>query len=193
MKNPIYVVTDVEVDGPVPGENSMLSFASVAITETGKELGHFQTTLTPLDDANPDPLTMEWFKGQHEAYAAATANPKSPTEAILKYVNWVKSLDGSPIFVAHPLGMDGPWIDYYLRRFANVRLLKGPWVGERLFYAGGMCLRSFAAAKLNWPIWECSSENYSPEWLGNYHHTHKAIEDARGYANLLKFLMNKFQ
>ncbi len=167
----------------------MLSFASVAVAKTGEELDYFQINLEPLCDAQPDPLTMKWFEGQPDAYASATADPKLPNDAVLQYVNWVRGLGGSPVFVAHPLGMDGPWIDYYLRRFADIRLLKGPWVGERLFYAGGLCLRSFAAARLNWPIWECSSEHYSPEWLGHYRHTHKAIEDARGYANLLSFLL----
>lgn len=32
MKDPVYIVTDVECDGPTPGLNSMLSFASVAVT-----------------------------------------------------------------------------------------------------------------------------------------------------------------
>ena len=35
--NEIYVSTDVEADGPIPGPNSMLSFGSAAYTG-GKEL-----------------------------------------------------------------------------------------------------------------------------------------------------------
>lgn len=33
--------------------------------------------------------------------------------------------------------------------------------------------------------WECDVENYPAEWLGDVKHTHRAIDDARGYANLL--------
>ncbi len=186
---PVYVVTDVEVDGPTPGENSMLSFASVVVNEKGEEIDDFQAVLGTLEGATADELTIAWFKSQSEAYAAATDNPQPADEVIARYAGWVKSLPGDPIFVAHPLAMDGPWIDFYLRRFANIRLLKGPWIGDRLFYAGGLCLRSYAAGKLGWPLWECTPENYPPKWLGHCRHTHKAIDDARGYANLLAHLL----
>ena len=187
--DPVYVVTDVEVDGPTPGENSMLSFASVAVNAKGQQTDHYQAVLSTLEGAKPDPPTMAWFRSQPEALAAATDNPQPPKQVISRYVRWVRSLPGDAIFVAHPLAMDGPWIDFYLRRFANIRLLKGPWTGERLFYAGGLCLRSFAAGKLNWPLWECSPENYDAEWLGHCSHTHKAIDDARAYANLMAHLI----
>ena len=187
--NPVYVVTDVEVDGPTPGENSMLSFASVAVDANGEELDNFVATLKTLEEANPDALTMAWFESQPEALAAATNNPQPPKEITSRYTRWVRSLPDEPIFVAHPLAMDGPWMDFYLRRFENIRLLKGPWMGERLFYAGGLCLKSFAAGKLNWPLWECSPENYRSEWLGHCSHTHRAIDDARAYANLLSYLL----
>lgn len=187
--DPCYVVTDVEVDGPVPGKNSMLSFASVAINFEGREVGDFEATIATLEDAVADPPTMHWFRSHPEALAAATTDPQPAAEVIQQYVRWIRTLPGNPIFVAHPLAMDAPWIDYYLQRFANIRLLTGPWVGERLFYAGGMCLRSYAAGKLGWSLWECSPENYQPGWLGHQRHTHLAIDDARGYANLLAHLM----
>lgn len=189
--NPIYVVTDVEVDGPTPGENSMLSFASVAVTAKGREAADFQAVLGTLEGATPDQPTMDWFRGHPEAFAAATDNPQPPQEVMLRYVSWVRALPGDPIFVAHPLAMDGRWIDYYLRRFAGIRLLKGPWQGERLFYAGGLCLRSFAAGKLGWPLWDCAPKSYPSDWLGHHRHTHKAIDDARAYANLLAYLMGE--
>jgi hypothetical protein len=37
----IYVSTDVEADGPIPGPNSMLSFGSAAYTANKKLLGTF--------------------------------------------------------------------------------------------------------------------------------------------------------
>ena len=105
------------------------------------------------------------------------------------YVHWVQSLSEKPIFVAHPLMFDGSWISYYLQNFTNIRFLKGPWAGQILFHSARLCLRTYASAKLNWPLWECQAENYKSEWLGNYEHTHDAIDDARGHAHLLKYLM----
>ena len=187
--NPVYVVTDVEVDGPTPGENSMLSFASVAVDAKGDEIDDFQAVLEPLEGATPDALTMAWFRSQPDALAAATKNPKPAEEVMGYYVSWIKSLQGEPVFVAHPLALDGPWIDFYLRRSASTRLFKGPWPGERLFYTSGLCLQSFAAGKLGWPLWQCTLDQYKSEWLGHLNSTHRAIDDARACSRLLVYLM----
>ena len=187
----IYVVTDVEVDGPVPGENSMLSFASVTVDHGGRILDTFEAVLDPLEGAASDSATMAWFESQPQALAAATENPSPPGDVISRFVQWVRTLPGEPVFAAHPLMMDAPWLDHYLRRFAGIRLLKGPWTGDRLFYEGGFCLRSFASGRLGWPLRKCAPENYPPEWLGNVRHTHRAIDDATGYAHLLGYLMTK--
>jgi hypothetical protein len=59
--NEIYVSTDVEADGPIPGPNSMLSFGSAAYTG-GKELiGTFSANLETLTGATADPKTAEWW------------------------------------------------------------------------------------------------------------------------------------
>jgi len=65
----IYVSTDVEADGPIPGPNSMLSFGSAAYTG-GKELiGTFSANLETLPGATADPKTAEWWAQQPEAWA----------------------------------------------------------------------------------------------------------------------------
>ena len=122
---------------------------------------------------------------------AATLNPDPPAAVMARYVEWVRALPGAPIFTAHPLAFDGAWLDHYLRRFAGIRLLKGPWPGPRLFYTAGLCLQSFAAGRLGRTLWDCATERYPPEWLGNVPHSHKSIDDARGYAHLLITLMNR--
>ncbi len=187
---PVYIVTDIEVDGPIAGQNSMMSFASVAIDKNGHELATFEAVLKPLEGAEADAHTIDWFKGQTEAYAAATDNPQPPEQVMADYIDWVRDQPGNPIFAAHPLAFDGAWIGYYLQRFAGIRFLKGPWAGERLFYSAGLCIRTYAAAKLGWNLWNCQNENYPPEWLGDYAHTHRAIDDAHGYAHLLGYLMS---
>jgi hypothetical protein len=44
----VYVSTDIEADGPIPGGNSMLSFASAAFTADGTMLGTFTANLETL-------------------------------------------------------------------------------------------------------------------------------------------------
>ena len=40
-----YIVCDVESNGPIPGPYSMISFAAVAISEKGSNLGEFEINL----------------------------------------------------------------------------------------------------------------------------------------------------
>ena len=54
-------MTDVELDGPWPGINSMRSFASVAVTADGVEHGRFEAVLEPLPGTAPDAATTAWF------------------------------------------------------------------------------------------------------------------------------------
>ena len=189
LASPIYVVTDIEVNGPTPGEHSMLAFASVALDAGGGEIDTFEAVLETLPDAGENPVTMKWFQGFPEAWAAATTNPEPPAEVMARYAEWVRALPSQAIFAAHPLAFDGAWIDYYLRRFLQVRMLKGPWEGERLFHTAGLCLQAFAAGRTGWDFAACFTGAYPPAWMGHVPHSHFAIDDARGYANLLRTLL----
>jgi hypothetical protein len=185
-----YIITDCEFDGPTPGRNSMLSFASVAMSDTGAMLGEFEAVLAPLEGAEGDPVTMAFWRNNPEAWAATTEGARPAADVIAGFVGWIRSLPGESIFAAHPLAVDGPWIDHYLRQFGAQRLCDGPWIADRLFRHLPFCIASFAAGRLGWPISRCDVRNYEPSWLGEVPHTHRAIDDARGYANLLKRLLN---
>lgn len=186
----VYIVTDVEVDGPWPGPNSLRSFASVAVQASGDDLGTFEAVLDPLPGAAPNPDTYAWFQTQPEAWAAATTDPHPASQVMQEYARWVRSLPKSRMFAAHPVAFDGLWIDYYLRRFTNYGLTQGHYETDVLFPGGGMCIRSYAAAITRLPAADVSPRSLPSEWLGDVPHTHRAIDDARGYANLLIHLLN---
>jgi hypothetical protein len=191
IEPPVYVVTDVELDGPVPGRHSMLSFAAVAVTPDGHQHEEFEAVLGQLDGASPYSETMAFWKTQPDAYAAATRNPEPPGAVMKRFVDWVRGLAGDAIFAAQPLALDGPWIDFYLQSFTQECLVEGPWRPKRLFRSAPLCLMSFAAGRLGWPTWRCDVDRYPAGWLGNHDHTHRAIDDARGYARPLVTLMSK--
>lgn len=180
-----YVVTDIETDGHSPLRNSMLSFASVAIARDGTERGEFEAVLAPLDGRTPDPRTMEWWKGFPEAYEAATRDPEPAETVMAEYADWVEALPGETVFCAAPIMFDGPWMDHYLDRFAEARALGGPFAGRQLFRGGGICLYTMAgtlrgAPYLNWGMQRL------PTWCyGDIPHSHHAIDDARGFAQVL--------
>ncbi|GAA0510143.1 hypothetical protein Ade02nite_52730 [Paractinoplanes deccanensis] len=189
MTDWIYVVTDIEADGPWPGPNSMRSFASVAVTGDGTELGTFETVLEPLPGAAPNPDTYAWFQTFPEAWAAATENPQPAGAEMARFADWVKALPGPCVFTASPIAFDGMWIDYYLRRFTRYGLVQGPYEKDVLFDGRpGLCLRSYSAAITGRPVMDVPPAKLPAEWLGNIEHTHRAIDDARGYAHLLGVL-----
>lgn len=102
----VYVSTDIESDGPIPGPNSMLSFASVAFTSGGEEIGEFTANLDLLPGAVPDPETMAWWEKQGTAYARTRENTEGPAEAMARYTRWLSRLPGKPVFVGYPAGFD---------------------------------------------------------------------------------------
>jgi hypothetical protein len=68
-------------------------------------------------------------------------------------------------------------------------VLQNHYDSDKLFFGSGLCLRSFAAAVTGRPVSECDVSTYPKAWLGDEEHTHHAIDDARGYANLLVRLL----
>jgi hypothetical protein len=183
-----YIVTDGEYDGPDPARHSMLAFASVALVDG--EIGPcFEAVLEPLPNAVADPGVMAWFKSEPGAYAAATLDPRSPGQVMADFVSFVRSLPGTPVFAAHPLAVDGKWFDHYLRRFTGEWLVAGPRDRSPLFRHPSLCIASFLAGRLGWEISRCRYANYPSDWLGNYPHSHRAIDDTLGYASLLKMLL----
>jgi DNA polymerase III epsilon subunit-like protein len=186
----VYIVVDIEADGGTPGVHSMLAFAAVAMRDDGVALGEFEAVLQRLDGATQDPRTMAWWATQPEALAAATRNPRPPEEVMPAFVAWVKQFPAPPVFVSHPLNFDALWMHYYLRRYTPHGVTEGMHEAERLFSHIGLCLRSFGAALLGLPPIAVEAGAYPADWLGHHPHTHRAIDDARGYASLLARLLD---
>lgn len=186
MSERVYVVTDIEVDGFVPGAHSMLALASVATTATGEQVGEFEAVLERLPGAQAHPDTWAWWTSQPpEVLAAATEDPRPVPEVMAEYVAWVQGLGPDREFVASPLGFDGTYVDHYLRRFTRYGLAQGPDEVDRLFHGAGLCLKSLACGVTGGDPATFSVHDLPQEWFGDVPHTHRAIDDARGYANLL--------
>lgn len=183
--DPTFVVTDIEADGPTPLRNSMLSFASVAVSASGEERGTFEAVLKPRPDRAPDPDTMAWWTTQPEAWISATTDPEDPGSAMRRYADWVDGLPGPRVFVAAPIIFDGLWMDHYLDVFAGTRVLGGPFKTRQIFRGGGVCLYTMAGAMRGVPYLNWGMQRVPAEWYGHVLHTHNAMDDARGFANVL--------
>ena len=164
----IYVSTDVETDGPIPGPHSMLSFASAAYRTDKTLLGTFAANLHLLPGAAGHPKTMEWWRDNQAAFDATRVNLEQPQIAMRRYVDWLKALPGKPVFIAYPAGFDFLFVYWYLIRF----------VGESPFSFSALDLKTYAMALLNTEYRETVKKNMPKRWFDPLPHTHVALDDA---------------
>jgi len=163
-----YISTDVETDGPIPGPNSMLSFASAAYTPDKRLLGTFSANLYTLPSAKGDPATMAWWDQHPEAWAATRSDLQDPGVALRAYVAWLKEQPGRPVFVAYPAGFDFLFVYWYLIRFA----------GESPFSFSALDIKTYAMALLKTDYREAVKRNMPRRWFDDLPHSHIALDDA---------------
>ena len=164
----IYVSTDVETDGPIPGPHSMLSFASAAFQADKTLLGTFTANLQLLPGASGHAKTMAWW-AQHQAACDATRRDlEEPAVAMQRYVDWLHTLPGLPVFVAYPAGFDFLFVYWYLIRFT----------GESPFSFSALDIKSYAMALLKTGYRESVKANMPARWFDAQPHTHVALDDA---------------
>lgn len=169
MKKPeIYISTDIESDGPIPGPHSMLSFASAAYLADKTLLSTFSTNLETLPEATGHPDTMTWWSQNQEAWNACRSNCQPPETAMVNYVQWLKNLPGKPVFVAYPAGFDFTFIYWYLIRFA----------GENPFSHSALDIKTLAMALLKTDYRDTTKKTMPQSWFDPLPHTHIALDDA---------------
>jgi hypothetical protein len=180
----IYIVVDIEADGPVPGQYSMLSLAAVATTPE-LEIGRFYRKLQALPGAGQEPNTMRWWNTEPKAWEEVQTGAEDPSVVISDFVAWIESLDKQPIFVASPIALDYSFVGWYLMRFAG----RNPFSNEHNAVRT-LDIRSFISGKYGLTF-DGSSRTQLPDRLTHVMppHTHKAIDDAVGYANLLRHVL----
>lgn len=171
----IYVSTDIEADGPIPGPHSMLSFASAAYAADKRLLGTFSANLQTLEGASGHPQTMAWWATQAEAWAACRIDPEPPAQAMARYLAWVEALPGKPVFVGYPVAFDFLFVHWYLHRFC----------GRTPFSHSALDIKTYAMALLKQPFRQVSKRTMPAEWHDPLPHTHVALDDALAQGALL--------
>lgn len=164
----IYVSTDIETDGPIPGPHSMLSLGSAAYSADGKFVSTFSANLDTLDGATGHPKTMAWWDSQPKAWALCRADPQPVPDVMRDYHAWCCALPGKPVFVSYPAGFDFTFVYWYLIRF----------VGESPFSHSALDLKTLAMAMLNCGYRESTKRNMPRRWFEDLPHTHVALDDA---------------
>lgn len=164
----IYVSTDIETDGPIPGSHSMLSFGSAAYLADKTLIGTFTANLQTLPGATGHPVTMKWWETQPEAWAACRQDPQPPGEVLPRYRDWIRTLPGRPIFVGYPVVFDFMFVAWYLHRFA----------GENPFGFSALDIKTYAMAMMGTEYRKAVKDAMPGHWRDPLPHTHVALDDA---------------
>ncbi|MGP8329752.1 MAG: hypothetical protein ACT6FF_05495 [Methanosarcinaceae archaeon] len=168
MKRELYISTDIEADGKIPGISSMLSFGSAAYTEKKRLLSTFSVNLMQLPDAHPDTNTMKWWKTHPNAWANCRKNLKDPSIAMKEYYDWLVRFKEKVVFVGYPVAYDFMWVYWYLIKF----------VGKSPFSHSALDIKTMAMTVLKKPYRDSTKRNMPKRWFDNIPHTHDALSDA---------------
>jgi DNA polymerase III epsilon subunit-like protein len=160
-----YVIVDVESDGPIPAEFSMVCFGAV-LFDDALDKSLYGKTKPIADRFVPEALAVSGFsREQHLAF-------DDPKEVMEQFAGWLaKHTKGRPVFVSDNVAFDWQFINYYFHRFLgkNPFGFSGRRIGD--LYAG---LIKDAARATEWKKYRVTA------------HTHNPVDDAKGNAEALR-------
>jgi len=160
-----FIIVDVEVDGPIPAEYSMVCFGAVLFDE-GLDKTVYGQARPVSDRFNPEALALSGFsREQHLKFD----EPKAVME---NFATWLEeNSKGRPVFVSDNLAFDWQFINYYFHRFLgyNPFGFSGRRIGD--LYAG---LVKDAYKATEWKKYRVTQ------------HRHNPVDGARGNVEALR-------
>jgi len=163
-----WISVDVESDGPIPGDYSMVCFGAV-IVEKGLERS-FYGQLRPISDRYlPDDLSISGFTREETLQFA------EPKETMSQFKAWLeREVKGRPLFISDNNGYDWQFINWYFHHF----------IGENPFGFSSTNLNSLYKG-MKKDFWASSKD------LAKTPHTHHPVDDAKGVAEVLLHMKYK--
>jgi hypothetical protein len=163
-----YVMVDVEADGPIPGDYSMVSFGAV-IVEAGLERS-FYGQLKPVSERwVPEALAVS---GHSRTETLAFDDPAAVMQ---RFADWLQAeVKGRPLFVSDNNGFDWQFINWYFHHF----------LGRNPFGHSSTNLGSLYKGLV-----KDMRKNF--KHLRKTKHTHHPVDDARGNAEAMLVVLEK--
>lgn len=157
-----YFMIDVESDGPIPGDFSMVSFGAVLVEDS----------LTKSFFAKLRPISDRWIA---EALAVSgytreeTLSFQNPKEVMTEFSEWIKNnTEGKPLFISDNNGFDWQFVNWYFHHF----------LGQNPFGHSSTNLGSLYKGLV-----KDTFQNF--KHLRKTSHTHNPVDDAMGNAEAL--------
>ena len=169
-----YVSVDVEADGRIPGEASMLSIGAVAVDQPNQT---FYAELKPISERLvPEALAVSGLDRER-----LRVEGLDPAEAMAGFSAWVDGLGGHPVFVSFS-SWDWVFVYWYLLRF----------VGRSPFGHSSLDLKSYYAGRFGADFRATAKRRIArdtPALLADLgRHTHNALDDALEQAEIFRRL-----
>jgi DNA polymerase III epsilon subunit-like protein len=163
-----YIMVDIEADGPIPGDYSMIAIGAIVVSESLDET--FYGLLKPISPLwVPEALAVSGFNREQTLEFPEAEN------VMRLFSNWVSAQANAwrPIFVSDNNGFDWQFVNWYFHHF--IRTNPFGWSSTHLgsLYKG--MERNMRA---------------SFKKLRKTKHTHNALDDARGNAEAMLKMFN---
>lgn len=156
----VLISVDVESDGPLDGNHSMVCFGAVVVDENLDKIFYGQTA--PIcNNYDPGALAISGFsRKDHEKF-------DNPLDVMHVFHDWVIA-QGRSVFIADNPGYDFAWINYYFHRYVG----KNPfgWSSRRI---GDLWCGMHMDGKSRW------------KHLRKTKHSHNPVDDAKGNAEAI--------
>jgi len=161
-------MVDIEADGPIPGDYSMVSIGAVVVDEQLDKT--FYGQLKPISEKyNEDALNVSGHS------RAETMNFEPPAKVMLELEKWLKeNTTGRPIFISDNNGFDWMFVCWYFHHFLN----RNPF-GHSSQNMGSMYKGMVKDTFKNF------------KHLRKTKHTHHPVDDAKGNAEALIIMKNE--
>ena len=157
-----YVMVDIETDGPIPSDYSLICFGAVIVDKALDK--RFYGQLRPISEEwIPEALNVSGFTREE------TLHFDDPKEVMTKFNDWLKlNRKNSLAFISDNNGFDWQFINYYFHHF----------LGSNPFGHSSMNLGSLYKGLV-----KDTSLNFKR--LRKTKHTHNPVDDAIGNAEAL--------
>jgi hypothetical protein len=162
-------MVDVEADGPIPADYSMICFGAVVVEPSLSKT--FYGQLKPISEKwIPEALAVSGFSREQ------TMDFDDPAIVMRNFAGWVKSQSSArSIFISDNNGFDWQFINWYFHHF----------VGQNPFGFSSQNLGSLYKGLV-----KDATQNF--KHLRRTKHTHHPVDDARGNAEALLTLKDRY-
>ncbi|NVK63837.1 MAG: 3'-5' exoribonuclease [Flavobacteriales bacterium] len=163
-----YIMVDIESDGHIPGDFSMISFGAVVVDNNLDRT--FYGQLKPISEKwIPEALAVSGHTREE------TLDFDDPKEVMLQFADWIKeNSKGRPVFISDNNGFDWMFICWYFHHFT----------GENPFGHSSQNLGSMYKGLV-----KDAFKNF--KHLRKTKHTHHPVDDAKGNAEALLTMKNE--